>query len=1333
MKTYKENLRETVGINQIHDILFTYSDSEKIELKEDEAQYNNKYKFSISSNNLLLLTGEFDTEPTHNLNLNPCLLSDQGGVKTDFEKEREFFKIFFKTVRNHPNLKKITKESSGLKEISKRVPRRSYELITEFQQKSGEYPNRRWQIRSRKTKFLVILTPIKKKTITNSNKDTKKNKDANINDLRKQVVLVRYYQQSDFRRGIIKGSIRAQRRKICMWEPSQANVHSPLFLDIIKKSPWFSFDRSGLIKVIFPSWIHNRIDFKILENTDEETKKEHKKETDKKDKKEENKRQEQMRADIAEAWNSMPIARKTRSLMLITQSNLRKYILLPSLIIAKNIGRMVLLQIPEWFEDLQEWNRELHIKCTYNGIQLSETEFPKNWLREGMQIKILFPFYLKPWHRSKLRPSRRNLMQNKKERNDFCFLTVWGLETDLPFGSPRQRSSFFKPIFKELERKIGKSKNTYFLVRKTLRGKTKLVSKQIKNWVIRNSFFIKIKKKIRVFSKLNPILFFNVRKVYKSNQTKNNKDSTNINEIIPESLINQIQSSNRTLTEKKNKDITARAITIRNQIERMTKDKKKNTRIYISANKRIYKDKGLEFSNFFLEIIKRRNVRLIPKIYFFINSFLEKIYINPVLSIINRSKLIRQLSLDPINKFIKKFININEADEERINKKNENKINFISIISTIQKSINTIRNQINSQKCCYLSYLSQAYVFYNLSQTQGIHLDKLRYVFKYHDYGIPFFVKNEIKIKDSFEGIIHLELNHNKCFNYGTNHWKTWVKKLKRYHQYNFSKIRWSRLLPKGLRNKISQHPMAQNCKRGSYEKDVLILFKKENPVEAYFVQNKKDNLKKNSRYDLFSYQSSNSENKNKRDLSIYGSAFETQVNRKQDSYSNSNTYKYNFFDIRGRSPIPNYIGKSDRKSMKKKPDRKHFDWKTLHFDLRQKIAIEYWIKIDTKSNQNTKIKTNNYQITDKIVKKTLFYLALPKKLKIKVPNPQKTFFDWTGMNEEIRKCPIVTLNFWLFPEFLILSNLYKMKPWVIPSKGLLLRRNLNKNVYRENKNIIENKKVEWLIPSKKKNLTNQRDLRSNVQKRVNLESRSLTNHQKNIEEDYVGSKAELKFLLKRYLLFQLRWGDALNQRMINNIKIYCLLLRLLNPTKIVISSIQRREMTLDILLIQKSLNVVELIKKGILVIEPARLSVKNDSQFILYQTLCISLVHKSKHKNNQGYPEQADIDKNFFDLLSPETILPHKYRREFRIKISFNSKNTNKNLGFCTANNCSQFVDKHKHKEKNELIKVKFLTCSNYRLEDLACMNRYWFDTNNGSRFSMLRIYMYSELKRCW
>lgn len=42
----------------------------------------------------------------------------------------------------------------------------------------------------------------------------------------------------------------------------------------------------------------------------------------------------------------------------------------------------------------------------------------------------------------------------------------------------------------------------------------------------------------------------------------------------------------------------------------------------------------------------------------------------------------------------------------------------------------------------------------------------------------------------------------------------------------------------------------------------------------------------------------------------------------------------------------------------------------------------------------------------------------------------------------------------------------------------------------------------------------------------------------------------------------------------------------------------------------------------------------------------------------------------------------------------------------------------------------LKFFLWPNYRLEDLACMNRYWFDTNNGSRFSMVRIRIYPRLK---
>ena len=47
-----------------------------------------------------------------------------------------------------------------------------------------------------------------------------------------------------------------------------------------------------------------------------------------------------------------------------------------------------------------------------------------------------------------------------------------------------------------------------------------------------------------------------------------------------------------------------------------------------------------------------------------------------------------------------------------------------------------------------------------------------------------------------------------------------------------------------------------------------------------------------------------------------------------------------------------------------------------------------------------------------------------------------------------------------------------------------------------------------------------------------------------------------------------------------------------------------------------------------------------------------------------------------------------------------------------------SKHVDRYKNK-------FKFFLWPNYQLEDLADMNCYWFDTNNNSHFSMLRIHM--------
>jgi len=244
--------------------------------------------------------------------------------------------------------------------------------------------------------------------------------------------------------------------------------------------------------------------------------------------------------------------------MLVTQSIFRKYIILPLLIIAKNIGRMLLLQFPEWSEDLKDWTREMHVKCTYNGVQLSETEFPKNWLLDGIQIKILFPFCLKPWHKSKPRTSHKDRIKKKgkTQKDDFCFLTVWGMETDLPFGSPRKRSSFFEPIFKELEKRIRQFKKKYFhfLVLRVLKERVEFflrVLNETKKWVIKSILFIK--RILKELSRVNPILLFRFQEVEELSETKKEKDSIINDQTIHESF-RQIGSTNWTnysLTEKK--------------------------------------------------------------------------------------------------------------------------------------------------------------------------------------------------------------------------------------------------------------------------------------------------------------------------------------------------------------------------------------------------------------------------------------------------------------------------------------------------------------------------------------------------------------------------------------------------------------------------------------------------------------------------------------------------------------------------------------------------------------------------------------------------------------
>jgi hypothetical protein len=303
----------------------------------------------------------------------------------------------------------------------------------------------RWTPDSKNDKFDVIamgVTDIRQRKVKNLGYLIKGR------DKRRKIVR-RFSQQSDFRRKLVKGSMRARRRKTVIWKMFQLKINSPFFLRIIEK-PTFLIPYSSKQNILeLESTVQN-----ILEKKNQYFLKEKISFFDK---------TKADRLAIANRWD-FPLAQWGRSWLLMIQSYIRKYFLLPSSIIAKNICRLFLFQNPEWREDWSEWNKEIHIRCTYDGTEVSERGLPEQWLRDGLQIKIIYPFHLKPWYKTKT--DKFNLKKNslfpKEEKFHYCYLSAWGFLTDLPFGNMRKQQSFWKPIKREFSRSKKKIFRKFF-------------------------------------------------------------------------------------------------------------------------------------------------------------------------------------------------------------------------------------------------------------------------------------------------------------------------------------------------------------------------------------------------------------------------------------------------------------------------------------------------------------------------------------------------------------------------------------------------------------------------------------------------------------------------------------------------------------------------------------------------------------------------------------------------------------------------------------------------------------------------------------------------------
>ncbi|MBN8156803.1 hypothetical protein J0J30_22575, partial [Vibrio vulnificus] len=169
--------------------------------------------------------------------------------------------------------------------------------------------------------------------------------------------------------------------------------------------------------------------------------------------------------------------------------------------------------------------------------------------------------------------------------------------------------------------------------------------------------------------------------------------------------------TNYSQTEKKRKDLIIRRNTIINQIQTITKEREKKiltSEKNISASKITYNTTKLKSSKKISQILRRGNARLIRKSHFFSKIWIEKIYINFLLGIINIPRINSQFFRESKRKICNKNICNNEESDKRIGKTNPNKIHFISIVKTSLNINNRNLFNKNSKIFCDVSSLSQA-------------------------------------------------------------------------------------------------------------------------------------------------------------------------------------------------------------------------------------------------------------------------------------------------------------------------------------------------------------------------------------------------------------------------------------------------------------------------------------------------------------------------------------------------------------------------------------------------------------------------------------------------
>nr|YP_009582657.1 hypothetical chloroplast RF19 [Selaginella lyallii]QBL02063.1 hypothetical chloroplast RF19 [Selaginella lyallii] len=274
--------------------------------------------------------------------------------------------------------------------------------------------------------------------------------------------------QPDYRRNLVIGAMRARRRKTLVWELAQVRTSSIFSLRIIdgyadslNSLPGMS--AKSVITTPRPAGLEPEIgDFSRPRDTGNP---------------------ETVRLAILKRWD-FSAAHWVRGVLLVIQLHLRRSFTVPFFIILKNICYLAAFQTTEWNEDWDELKKEIYVNCNYYGLEMSTTEFPTHWQRDGVQIKIVNPFRFKhrwnfvsrlnsvdtivslnetaPGEKGEPAPSNGAGLYGHKSNIsseiEYAYLTVLGSETELPFGNKSvPTSSFWESFLRNARIKWGKS------------------------------------------------------------------------------------------------------------------------------------------------------------------------------------------------------------------------------------------------------------------------------------------------------------------------------------------------------------------------------------------------------------------------------------------------------------------------------------------------------------------------------------------------------------------------------------------------------------------------------------------------------------------------------------------------------------------------------------------------------------------------------------------------------------------------------------------------------------------------------------------------------------